>query len=181
MNLSAFPSLYLIADIYFMYAFDYRSVIELRASLAAYIRICTSLQASTSQRSPVDSSALLLLLKDVLYQATIYDIPYVFQRKSSADVMEKHKIFMSDKQLSALVRLLEHALACMFVELAGKDGKPPLSDGSKEMENLRRLCKPVIASLEQYVASQQLPGDSDSFAVILRRTKAQLYGFPREQ
>ena len=80
MNLSAFPSLYLIADIYFMYAFDYRSVIELRASLAAYIRICTSLQASTSQRSPVDSSALLLLLKDVLYQATIYDIPYVCRR-----------------------------------------------------------------------------------------------------
>jgi hypothetical protein len=110
----------------------------------------------------------------------MYDIPYIFQRKRSADAIEKRRIFMLDKQLFALVRLLEQALACMFVELAGKDGNPPLSDGSKEMENLRRLCKPVIASLEQYVASQQLPGDSDSFAVILRRTKAQLFGFPRE-
>lgn len=110
----------------------------------------------------------------------MYDIPYIFQRKRSADAIEKRRIFMLDKQLFALVRLLEQALACMFVELAGQDGNPPLSDGSKEMENLRRLCKPVIASLEQYVASQQLPGDSDSFAVILRRTKAQLFGFPRE-
>ena len=163
------------------HAFEFRSVIELRASLAAYIRICTSAQASTYQRSPVDSTALLLLLKDLLYQATMYDVPYIFQRKRSVDALEKRNILMLDEQLFALVRLLEHALACMFAELVGKDGKPPLSEGSKEMENLRRLCKPVIASLEQYVASQQLPGDSDSFAVILRRTKAQLFGFSREQ
>jgi len=162
------------------------SVIELRASLALYIQLWVSKQKDDQLvRSllPIDSSALLTLLKDVLYQASLQDIPFIMhwtetsiKEGSESKAWQQSKVVLK-KQLHALVRMLEHALSCMYMEL--KTNKNDSGRSALDLDNLQRLCEPSIANLEQYVASGILPGDMDSFEVLLRRTKAQLYGYSK--
>ncbi len=150
-------------------------LMELRSSLAMYIRIWL---AQVQEKAPfppptgkgsVEVTSILFSLKDALYQSAMYDLPRALdQLHASKDAI------LLKKQVSVLIRLMEHVLASMYIAMSGS---PSSSISSGDLDKLRRLCGPAIANLEQLIEKEQIPADAESFAVLLRKTKAQLYGF----
>ncbi len=146
-----------------------KALFELRSSLAAYIRTwisCEHDHVSFLKQSSANINSLLFLLKDALYQASLYDLPHVLQKMDAAIVK---------KQFVLLKRLVEHLLASMYIVMNSIRGK---IEGDVDIDSLRRLCGPAIANLEQLVDKQQISDNADaSFSVLLRKAKGQLYGF----
>ena len=141
-----------------------------------YIRIWLSQVQEMPSSSPsrtskgsVEVTSILFSLKDALYQSAMYDLPRVLDQLHGSKSATHLK-----KQLSVLIRLMEHVLASMYIAMSGSSSS---SISSGDLDKLRRLCGPAIANLEQLIDKEQLPGDAESFAVLLRKTKAQLYGF----
>lgn len=152
-----------------------KALFELRSSLAAYIRTwisCEQKGLAFSMQPSENINSLLFLLKDALYQVSLYDLPHVLHKleipASAGDDTTK-------KQFSILKRLAEHLLASMYVVMNSMRGK---MGGAIDIDSLRRLCGPAIANLEQLVEKGQISDNVDSsFSVLLRKAKGQLYGF----
>ena len=150
-----------------------KALFELRSSLAAYIRTwisCEHEHLAFLKQSTANINSLLFLLKDALYQASLYDLPHVLNK---IEANATHTIVQ--KQFAQLKRLVEHLLACMYIVMNSIRGT---LDGDVDIDSLRRLCGPAIANLEQLVDKQQISDSVDSsFSVLLRKAKGQLYGF----
>lgn len=159
----------------------------------AYVRSWRVAQKNGVQTlQSTESSSLLFLFKDVLFQATSYDIPHIIQKlndkrghaETPTKAMEPDNVMGIHlrKHLACTVRLLETTLACLYLELEDKSTMDRLvslkrREDAENLDKLRRLCEPSIATLEQYTSTHQLPGDTESFEILLRRTKARLYGY----
>ena len=154
-----------------------KALLDLRCALAAYVRTWISfeqpsLASSKGSNAGTNVNALLFSLKDALYQASVFDMPYVLQKLENNQV-DKEVGAVMKKQHSCLTRLAEHILASMYTLLVSMGSD---IDAVADMDSLKRLCGPAIATLDQLVEKRQLGGDVDSFSVLVRKTKGQLYG-----
>jgi len=154
-----------------------KALLDLRCALAAYVRTWisfeqSSLASSKGSRAGVNLNALLFSLKDALYQASVCDMPCVLQRLENSQV-DEDVVVVIKKQHYCLTRLAEHILASMYTLLVSMGSR---IDEVVDMDSLKRLCGPAIATLDQLVEKRQLGGDVDSFTVLVRKAKGQLYG-----
>lgn len=127
-----------------------KALFELRCALSGYLRTAIDgLMISTT-----DMNSLMLLLQSALYQAALFDLPHVVSAGGAVG-------------LPALLRFVEHVLACMFTVMMRIDKLPDAK--AMDLEGIRRGCAAPLAALEGVDLG------SPSMELLIRKVKGVLF------